>query len=68
MSDAVIIVVVTSVAGIATSYLKTTMSKISTKIDGRMDELLELTRKAAHAQGNLEGRAEQTQERKDDVP
>jgi hypothetical protein len=40
------------------------IDKLKIEIDGRLGELLEQTHRASAAQGNLDGRAEQTAERK----
>lgn len=40
------------------------VEEVAHRIDGRMDEILELTRKVAHAAGVIEGKAEAEKERR----
>jgi hypothetical protein len=56
--------VVLSAAGpvITTIFVR----KVERKIDGRMDELLDTTRKLAHADGVVSGRQDERDERRED--
>ena len=71
MTEGVTIAIITVVGAIATAFVNKRIAQVHKKvdeielrIDGRMDELLELTRKSSKAEGNVEGRAEQTEENK----
>jgi hypothetical protein len=39
------------------AWNRRTLSKMSIEVNGRMNELLELTKKSSHAEGRLEGEA-----------
>lgn len=81
MSDAVQLVIVTGIVGIATMIIKgfidanakkvevvaaaeaakvaQKLAEVEIKIDGRLTQLLEITKKAALAEGKIEGKAEE---------
>lgn len=72
MSDPVTIAIITAVAGLATIVINKRVAQVHKKvdeielrIDGRMDELLKLTRESSEAIGNKKGREDQTEENKD---
>lgn len=71
MSEGVLIAIITGVftlTGISlTLYVSWRLNKVEKKINGRMDELLILTRKSSQAEGNLEGREELKKEQEDNL-
>lgn len=68
MTEPIIIALITglfTLSGIGmTLFVNWRLGKIKKDINGRMDELLNLTRSSSNAKGNLEGRAELKQEQK----
>lgn len=70
MSEAVVIAIIGgcfSIAGIITGAIITKkLNKVERDMNGRLTELLELTRKSSNAEGNLEGRLELKDEQKSD--
>lgn len=64
MTDAVQLGIIGAITTIAVAFINSKISKVDKKVNGRMDELLELTRKSSNAEGNLEGRVELKEEQK----
>lgn len=66
MTEAVTISLISgafSFAGIVFTVLtRNKLEHVSKQIDGKMTELLDLTRSGSHAEGKLEGKAEQVKE------
>ena len=51
MTDAIAVSLIAALGGIIVAML----NRLSKKVDGRLTELLELTRKSSHAEGMKEG-------------
>jgi hypothetical protein len=68
MSDNVVIAIVTgafSIIGVAIGgFISVKLAKIEKKVDGRLSELLEITKTSSKAEGNLVGRKESKSENK----
>lgn len=62
MTDGVQIALITgtttAISAIAVAFINNRIGRVEKKVNGRMDELLEITRKSSNAEGNLEGRAD----------
>lgn len=66
MTDGIIIAVIGAAGGVLVAFINVKFANLSKKVNGRMDELLEITRKSSNSDGNKEGRAELKQEQKDE--
>ena len=68
MSDNIVISIVTggfSIVAVAIGgFISVKLAKIEKKVDGRLSELLEITKTSSKAEGNLEGRKESKSENK----
>lgn len=68
MTDAVTIAIIGGIVSIAgviiAGVISVRLKKIEQKINGRLSELLEITRADSEKKGNKEGRAEQKEEDK----
>lgn len=60
MNDGIIISIIAAATAILVAFINAKFSSLTKKVNGRMDELLDLTRKSSKA----EGKAEQKQEDK----
>lgn len=62
MSDALVLAIITAITSIVSggiaAYAAIKISKVGTRIDGRMDELLEINKKASKAEGKVEEKFE----------
>lgn len=72
MSDAVIIKTIELIATLATlvigGIISIKLGKLNTHINSRMDQLIVETQKAARAEGKVEGKAEEKEISKTEVP
>jgi Na+/citrate or Na+/malate symporter len=66
MTDIVQVAVIGAVATVVVALINNKIGKVDKKVNGRMDELLELTRKSSHAEGDKKGREDLKQEQIDD--
>ena len=66
MSDEVKLAIIGAIVSIVTVFLNYKISKLEKRVDGRLTELLESTKKQKLAEGNLAGKAEgKLEERKE---
>lgn len=68
MTDVILVVIIQSVTSliivILTAIVNKRLKTVHKQINSRMDELLAINKKLSNAEGNKEGRLEQTAEKK----
>lgn len=66
MTDGLQIAIVSAITAIAVAFINARIGKVEKKVNGRMDELLDLTRKSSKAEGDKQGRADLKEEQQND--